>query len=331
MTKNKAHRWSERSPAGRIAYVNGRYLPHAQAGVHVEDRGLQFSDAVYEVFGMFDGVIFDEDEHLDRLERSLRELAMALPIGRRPLRFVVREIARRNRVTHGLIYLQITRGTFRRDHAIPSDPTTKPSLVLTARNIDPAAVDARRGSGVKVVTGPDERWGRCDIKSTSLLANVLAKTSARKADAYEAWLVDREGRVTEGSSTSAWIVDREGRLITRDLSHAILPGITREVILEAAAEAQIAVIERAFTLREAEDAAEAFLTAATVGALPVVAVDGRPVGDGTPGPISRRVQELYSRKARAQALANKGFRTRSKSLYAGAASARGRGREEQVG
>ena len=287
------HGWSERAPPGRVAYVNGRYLSHAGAGVHIEDRGLQFADAVYEVFSVIAGRIFDEEEHLDRLERSLRELAMAMPMGREPLKFVIREIARRNRVVDGLIYLQITRGAFRRDHAIPGDPARRPSIILTARNIDMSAVAARRKSGVKVVTGPDERWGRCDIKSTSLLANVLAKTSARCDGAYEAWLMDREGFITEGSSTTAWIVDRQGKLITRDLSHAILPGVTRQVILEVAAEAQMPVVERRFTPAEAVNAREAFITAATIGALPVIMIDGQRIGEGVPGAVCSRIQELY--------------------------------------
>jgi D-alanine transaminase len=302
MTQTDTHHgWPERAPPGRIAYVNGRYVAHAQAGVHIEDRGLQFADAVYEVFGVIAGRIHDEEEHLDRLERSLGELAMTMPIARGPLKLVVREIARRNRVSHGLIYLQITRGAFRRDHAIPVGAPIKSSLVLTARNVDVAAMESRRETGIKIVTGPDERWGRCDIKSTSLLANVLAKTSARQAGAYETWLIDRDGFVTEGSSTTAWIVDRDGRLITRDLSHAILPGVTRRIILEVAAEAQTPVVERRFTPAEAITASEAFITAATIGALPVVMIDGQIVGEGKPGPIARRLQELYGRESAARA------------------------------
>jgi D-alanine transaminase len=297
MSSPALHGWPERTPPGRVAYVNGRYLAHRHAGVHVEDRGLQFADAIYEVFGVIGGCIFDEDEHLDRLERSLRELAMTMPMPRDALKLVVREIARRNRVRDGLIYMQITRGAFRRDHAVPGGPPTRPSLILTARNMDMAAVEARRRSGIRVVTGPDERWARCDIKSTSLLANVLAKTAARQAGAYETWLIDRDGFVTEGSSTTAWIVDKEGRLITRDLSHAILPGVTRRVILEVAADAQMAVIERKFTAEEAVNAKEAFITAATIGALPVVAIDGHSIGEGRPGALSGRIQELYRRAA----------------------------------
>jgi len=290
------HRWPTLQPTGRVAYVNGRYLPHGQAGVHVEDRGLQFADAIYEVFAVVDGRIHDEDEHLDRLERSVGEIGMAMPMGRAALKFVIREIARRNRVRDGLVYLQATRGAVSRDHAIPDAPP-RPSLILTARRLDPAQSERKHRDGVKVVTRPDARWARCDIKSTSLLANVLAKTQARQAGAYEAWLVDRDGYVTEGSSTSAWIVDAEGRLITRDLSNAILPGVTRRVIMDAAQEAQMPVTERRFTPQEAMAAREAFLSAATTGAMAIVAIDGKPVGDGKPGPVTRRIQELYRRMA----------------------------------
>jgi D-alanine transaminase len=288
--------WSYRAPAGRVAYVNGRYIPHARACVHVEDRGLQFSDAIYEVFGVADGMILNEEEHLERLERSLGELGMAMPMARKPLMLVVREIARRNRVQDGLVYLQVTRGAFRRDHAVP-DTQNRPTLILTARNIATAPMLARRHTGVPVTTMKDQRWARCDIKSTSLLANVLAKTEARRADAYEAWLVDRGGFVTEGSSTTAWIVDGQGRLVTRSLSPSILPGVTRRVLIALADQAQIPVVERAFSVEDARNASEALLTAATAGIMPVVAIDGRPIGDGKPGPVTRRLQELYARRA----------------------------------
>lgn len=297
-----AHGWPHRMPQGRSAYVNGRYVPHAEAAVHVEDRGLQFADSVYEVFGLSDGMILDEEEHLDRLEHSLGELGMDMPVARTPLKLVIRELARRNRVRDGLVYLQITRGAFRRDHAIPS-AHARPSLVLTARTVEKGGVDARRGAGIRVTTRPDERWGRCDIKSTALLPNVLAKTAARRAGSYEAWLVDRDGFVTEGSSTTAWIVDAQGRLVTRDLSNAILPGVTRKVIFEAATESQMAVVERHFTLDEARTAREAFISAATIGVLPVVAIDGKPVGTGAPGPVASRVQDLYRRRTLARAAA----------------------------
>jgi D-alanine transaminase len=295
------HGWPGRTPPGRVAYVNGRYLPHGKAGVHIEDRGLQFADAVYEVFGVIDGAIYDEDEHIDRLERSLRELQMSMPTSRSALKLVVRELARRNRVANGLIYLQITRGAYRRDHAIPAGRAIRPTIILTARNIDTAQIEARRHAGIRVVTGPDERWDRCDIKSTALLANVLAKTAARQAGAYEAWLLDEEGFVTEGSSTTAWIVDRDGRLVTHDLSHSILPGVTRKVILEVAVEAQMPVVERRFTPAEAVNAREAFISAATIGALPVISIDGRGIGDGKPGPLTLRIQDLYRRRAATKA------------------------------
>ncbi|HUO94260.1 MAG TPA: D-amino-acid transaminase [Rhizomicrobium sp.] len=280
-------------PTGRSAYVNGRYVPHAEACVHIEDRGLQFSDAIYEVWGVVNGALLDEEEHFERLERSLRELRMAMPMSRAALNLVLAELVRRNRIDNGILYLQVTRGTVRRDHAIP-DVQPRPSVILTARRMDPKTIADRRKSGVKVITRPDERWGRCDIKSTSLLANVLAKTAAREQGAFEAWLIDRDGHVTEGSSTTAWIVDQEGRLVTRDLSNAILPGVTRRVIMRAAAEAQMQVVERRFSLAEALAAREAFITAATIGVTPVVRIDGKPVGEGVPGPVGRRVQELYA-------------------------------------
>ena len=284
-----------RAPAGRIAYVDGRYVPHGQAGVHIEDRGLQFSDAVYEVFAIVGGTLYDEEEHLDRLERSTRELGMPMPMARGALKLVLRELARRNRVTNGALYLQLTRGRARRDHPIPEH--VRPTLILMARNIDQAGLLQRRRDGIAVVTRPDERWARRDIKSTSLLPNILAKSAARKAGAYEAWLVDENGEITEGSSTNAWIVDKDGRIITRDLSNAILPGVTRRVILEAAAEAQMPVLERAFTPAETLAAHEAFISAATAGVIPVVAIDGHRIGEGKPGPLTRRIQELYALKA----------------------------------
>jgi D-alanine transaminase len=290
------HSWPDRGPAGRFAYVNGRFVSHADACVHIEDRGLQFADAVYEVCGVLGGAIQDEEEHLDRLERSLRELGMAMPVSRNVLKLLMRELARRNRIANGLIYLQITRGTVRRDHPAPAKPP-RPTLILTARPIDPAALATRRAKGVAAITRPDERWARRDIKSTALLPNVLAKTAARDAGAFEAWLVDADGYVTEGASTSAWIVDKDGEVVTRNLSNAILPGVTRRVILEAAREAQFRIVERPFTPAEAMAAREAFITAATLGATPVISIDGKPVGDGKPGPITQRIQELYAHLA----------------------------------
>jgi D-alanine transaminase len=293
---NAHHGWTQREPVGRIAYVNGRYLPHSHAAVHIEDRGLQFADAIYEVVGLVDGRYLDEEEHLDRLQRSVGEIGMAMPMGRAALKLVTREMARRNRMRDGLIYFQVTRGSVRRDHAAPDKPP-RPTLIITARSLDPEGIEQRRNKGVKVITRPDERWARRDIKSTALLPNILAKTAARNAGAFEAWLVDGAGDVTEGASTSAWIVDAEGRAVTRDLSNDILPGVTRRIILKAAAEAQIPVVERKFTVAEALQAKEAFITAATLGATAVVVIDGQKIGDGTPGPLTRRIQELYRHAA----------------------------------
>jgi D-alanine transaminase len=292
--------WSSRQPAGRVAYVNGRYVPHGQAGVHIEDRALQFADGIYEVVGIIDDTILDENEHLDRLERSVGELGIAMPMGRGALKLVIREIARRNRVTNGLVYMQVTRGASRRDHPVPAK-NPRPTLILTARNLKIADIEKQRNEGAKVITHKDERWARRDIKSTALLPNILAKTAARKAGAYEAWLVDPDGYVTEGSSTSAWIVDKDGHIVTRNLSNDILPGVTRRVIMEAAAEAQMPVVERKFTPTEAAQAREAFFTAASVGAIPIVAIDGKPIGDGKPGPVTKRVHELYRRMAEQRA------------------------------
>lgn len=289
-------RWPTRKPPGRIAYVDGRYLPHGEAGVHVEDRGLQLGDSIYEVCRIASGRFLDEEPHLDRLERSLAEIEMAMPMSRAALRQVMGEVARRNGVTEGLLYIQVTRGAYHRDHPIPS-PAGKPTLIVTASRLDTAAIDRRRTQGVAVITAPDQRWARCDIKTTQLLANLLAKTAARRAGAFEVWFTDADGFVTEGASTTAWIVTRDGVLTTRNLSTAILPGVTRKVLLAAAAEAGIPIAERPFTPADAHAAREAFLTAASAAAIPIVRVDGQPVGEGKPGPLTRRLGELYAAKA----------------------------------
>jgi D-alanine transaminase len=288
--------WNGRRPAGRIAYVDGRYVRHGAAAVHIEDRGLQLGDSVYEVCRIAEGRFLDEEEHLDRLERSLGEIEMAMPMSREALKFVMAETAQRNAVGEGLLYLQVTRGALRRDHAIPK-PASKPTLIVTARAIDTDAIARRHADGVGVVTAPDERWGRCDVKSTQLLANLLAKTAAKRVGAFEAWLIDPDGFVTEGGSTTAWIVDSAGAIVTRELSHAILPGVTRRVVLEVAGAAQIPVVERRFTPSEAASAREAFLTSATGGAVPIVTIDGKAVGNGKPGPLTRRIMELYAQRS----------------------------------
>ncbi len=214
---------------------------------------------------------------------------------------VLRETVRRNRVRDGIVYLQITRGTARRDHAFPA-PHTVPTVVATARAVDFTAEAAKAARGVAVVTLPENRWGRCDIKTVGLLPNVLAKQAAREAGAYEAWFVDGEGRVTEGASTNAWIVDREGRLRTRDTGANILRGITRKTLIDLAAELQMPVLEAPFTVAEAKVAAEAFVTAASAFVIPVVAIDGAPVGEGRPGPVATRLRSLYLDQARTTAV-----------------------------
>jgi len=284
--------WNTRQPSGRFAYVNGRYVPHADGAVHIEDRGLQLGDSIYEVFAVRDGRLRDEEGHLDRLVRSVGEIRIAMPMARAALKLVMRELVRRNRIRDGLLYMQVSRGAVKRDHPIPAS-VPRPTLILTARPYDFIGAERRASGGVAAITQPDLRWGRCDIKTTQLLANLLAKTEARKAGAYEAWLVDRDGNVTEGASTTAWIVDKDGHVVTRQLSNAILPGVTRRVILEAAAEAQMTIVERAFTPDDVKSAREAFISSAANAATPITSLDGVKIGDGKPGPLSRRIAELY--------------------------------------
>jgi D-alanine transaminase len=285
----------------RLAYVNGRFLPQAEAGVSVEDRGFQFADGVYEVWAIMDGRLADAEGHFARLERSLSELRMDQPMSRAALYQVLRETARRNRVRNGIVYLQVTRGAARRDHAFPA-PGTRPTVVATARSIDFAAEEAKAAKGVKAITVPDIRWGRCDIKTVGLLPNALAKQAAREAGAYEAWLVDAKGLVTEGSSTNAWIVDSQGRLRTRDTKANILRGITRTGIVALAEQLQIPIIEEPFTVAEAQAAPEAFLSAASTFVMPIVAIDGVTVGSGKPGPVTQRLRALYLETARNEAI-----------------------------
>lgn len=285
---------------GRIAYVNGRYLAQSDAVVHVEDRGFQFADGVYEVWAVLGGRLADLEGHMARLERSLGELSIPMPRSRPALLAILREVVRRNRVTDGIVYLQVTRGTAPRDHAFPA-PDTPPTVVVTAKSLDMEKLEAGARNGVAVVTRPDQRWGRCDIKTVGLLPNALAKQSAKAAGAYEAWLVDAEGRVTEGASTNAWIVDAAGRLRTRDTEANILRGITRANLIERARELQMPVDERPFTVAEAKAAKEAFLTAASAFVTPVVRIDGSAIGDGRPGPVTLRLRALYLDHARRNA------------------------------
>jgi D-alanine transaminase len=281
----------------RVAYVNGRYLPHAEASVHIEDRGFQFADGVYEVWAVFAGRLVELEGHLARLERSLGELRIRRPMTRAALSVVLRETLRRNRIRDGIVYIQVTRGQARRDHAFPS-PEVRPGIVVTARALDFAAIEAKAAKGVSVITYPDNRWGRCDIKTVGLLPNALAKQAAREAGAYEAWLVDDMDLVTEGSSSNAWIVDAEGRLRSRDTNANILRGITRTSLTELARETGIELFEKPFSVAEAKAAREAFLTSASAFVTPIVKIDAEKIGDGTPGPVTLRLRALYLEHAR---------------------------------
>lgn len=280
----------------RIAYVNGRYVPHAEAAVHIEDRGYQFADGVYEVCEVRGGRLVDERRHLDRLERSLGALRIAMPMARAALSVVLRETVARNRVRDGLVYLQVTRGVAPRDHAFPP-AGTRPAVTVTARGYDLAARERAAGEGIFVVTVPENRWPRVDIKSVSLLPNVLAKQAAREQGAKEAWFVDAQGFVTEGSSSNAWIVTRDSRLVTRPAESGILRGITRTVVLEVAQDQGLTVEERPFTAEEAYGAREAFVTSATQAVTPVVRIDGRPVGNGAPGLVAAALRREFHRHA----------------------------------
>jgi D-alanine transaminase len=280
----------------REAFVDGRYLPFDSAKVHVEDRGLQFSDSVYEVFAVREGRILEMAPHLARLKRSLAEIGQGMPMSDAALGVHVREIVLRNRLADGLVYLQVTRGVSKRDHAFPAT-AVRQSVIMTARSADPAKAAKSVAAGVAVICVPDIRWGRCDIKSTALLANVLAKQQARTAGAYEAWLVDESGFVTEGSSTNAWIVSEAGALVTRSIRDNILPGVTRAGLLAAIAGEGYTVEERSFSVVEAKKAREAFITAASSFVLPVVTVDSTKIGTGRPGPVTLALRERYLAEA----------------------------------
>jgi D-alanine transaminase len=274
----------------RIAYVNGRYEPHAQAAVHIEDRGYQFADGVYEVVLVYDGAMVDEIPHLDRLDRSLRELRIAQPMSRPALRAVMRELLRRNRIRNGLIYMQVTRGVARRDHPFPKN--AKPSIVMTAKRVTLPSGPAIE-NGVRVISIRDIRWERCDIKTVALLPNVLGKQQAREAGAYEAWQVDDDGYVTEGTSTNAWIVTRDGELVTRDANASILNGITRLSLLTLAERANLRFVQRKFSLEEAKQAREAFISSATAFVTPVTQIDDVVIGNGKAGSVGLGLRQAY--------------------------------------
>ncbi len=280
----------------RIAYVNGQYRRSDQAMVHIEDRGYQFSDGVYEVCEVRDGRLVDERLHMERLRRSLDELKISPPMSSTALALVMREVVARNRVTNGIVYLQVTRGVARRDHAFPNSDI-RPSVVITARSLNRAAGDKLAAEGIAVITVPDNRWDRVDIKSIALLPNVMAKQAAREQGAREAWFVDREGFVTEGASSNAWIVTGDGSVVTRPAASGILRGVTRTVLLSVIQAHGLRLEERPFTVQEAYAAREAFVTSASQAVMPVVRIDGHKIGQGTPGPLATALRRDFHRFA----------------------------------
>ena len=280
----------------RTIYVNGRYLPYAQARVHAEDRGFQFADAVYEVCEVKEGRLVDERRHMRRLARSLEELKIAAPMTPAAWSQVLRETIRRNRVSNGLVYLQVSRGAGRREFYFPP-ARVAPTVVCLARSIAPAKTEAAAAKGIGVKTMPDIRWGRCDIKTVMLLPAALAKQAALEEDAKEAWLVDASGYVTEGASSNAWIVDKDGRLITRQIDNAILRGVTRTTLLDVLERQGLEVVERPFTVAEAKAAREAFVTSATNVVMPVVRIDGQAIGNGYPGLLTLKLRADFHASA----------------------------------
>lgn len=276
----------------RIAYVNGAYVPLTAATVSIQDRGFQFADSIYEVWAVRGGRLFDAAEHMARFQRSLGELRITSPMAQTSLWAVIRETIRRNRVRDGIVYLQVSRGAANRDHVFPS-PAVKPTIIVTAKNLDRRAIAKRADAGFKVITLPETRWARRDIKSTNLLPNALARQQAKEEGAFEAWFVDEDGFVTEGTSSNAWIVSADGVIVTRPLSNDLLHGVTRASLIRIAGDRQMRLEERAFSVAEAKAAREAFISAASNPAVPVIAIDGATIGDGRPGPVSRALRAAY--------------------------------------
>ena len=283
----------------RTVYVNEEYLPEEDAKISIFDRGFLFADGVYEVTSVLDGKLIDFDGHAKRLARSLNELDMQAPCTEEELLEIHRQLIARNDLNEGLIYLQVTRGAADRDFVYPS-ADTKPTLVLftQAKQI---AISAAADSGMKVISIPDERWGRRDIKTVQLLYPSMGKMMAKAAGADDAWMVE-DGFVTEGTSNNAYIVTHDGTIVTRHLSSEILHGITRAAVLKMANEAQMKLEERPFTIKEAQHAAEAFITSASSFVMPIVSIDGAAVGTGAPGPIAMRLREIYLEESRKAAL-----------------------------
>ncbi|HEX2447374.1 MAG TPA: D-amino-acid transaminase [Methyloceanibacter sp.] len=278
----------------RTVYVNGSYVPEAEAKVSVFDRAFLFGDAVYEVTAVLDGKLVDFAPHLARLDRSLKEIALAAPLSHEDLRKLHEELVARNKVEEGMVYLEITRGAAERDFAYPESP--QPNVIAFTQS-KPLIANPYAETGVKVVTIPDLRWKRRDIKSTSMLAQAMGKQEAKSRGAYEAWMVE-DGRVTEGTSSSAFILDAQGVIRTQPLGHHILPGVTRRAVLRLAALEGASLEERPFSVAEALAAREAFMTAASAFVLPVVEIDSVAIGNGQPGPMARKFRALYIEEAR---------------------------------
>ena len=277
-----------------LANWNGSIMPLVDVMVPVLDRAFLFGDAVYEALRIYGGKPFLFAEHMQRLERSAGEINIACDIDRLQQR--LQETLAACRVQEGLIYIQVTRGVSRRDHVFPS-ADVPPAVVMTARSADFAKADRQAAEGVAVITVPENRWDRVDIKTVGLLPNVLAKQQAKEAGAREAWFVTPDGMVTEGGSTNAWIVTAEGRLVTRPATRGILRGITREVVCEVAARQGVPLEERSFSVAEAKAAREAFITAATTLVMPVVRIDGDVVGNGRPGPVTQALRTHFHEAA----------------------------------
>lgn len=279
----------------RISYVNGRYIRHSLAAVHIEDRGFQFSDGIYEVIALVNGRLLDENLHFERLKRSLDLLYIPLPASITSLHIIIKELGRRNNLKNGYVYIQITRGVAKRNHAFPTKQHIKPSLVITYNKSSPPSENEYK-KGISVITTPDIRWKRCDIKSVSLLPNILAKQEAVKAKAKEAWMVDEKGIITEGSSSNCYIVDKSGYVRTYPESSDILGGVTRRVVLQLAKGHGVKVREKAFTVKESIAAKEAFATSTTMGIIAVTKINGKKVSDGKPGEITKKLMKLYEER-----------------------------------
>lgn len=282
--------------ASRIVYLNGEFLPFEQAKVPIMDRGFLFADGIYEVSAILGGRLVDNAAHLARLDRSLGEIGIRNPHDSAAWEKLQTELVERNGVTEGLVYMQVTRGVAERDFAYPSADT--PPTVMMFTQAKTVAANPLAEKGARVITVEDLRWKRRDIKSVALLAQVLAKQQAVEAGVSEAWMVE-DGAITEGSSSTAFIVSRDRKLVTRPLSTALLPGITRASVLKLAAEADLTIEERLIPVTEALEAAEAFYTSASAFVMPVVEIDGRVIGEGKPGPLTKRLRELYLDLARA--------------------------------